>query len=179
MTRLESLGPVAMSLNLVEWPEGSSRPCKKPQQLQKEDSLSFYSCLMITKRCAVNLHIRNTKLIPPHPSGGITKKTLREKHHRGRRDKAKNELAGPPVVSQPLGNRTRGRTEWRDCLAPTSILATTLVPRWSKREAKVQPCHKGSTTPYTAARPSFPSPLVRSLLAPVVEEASLAFERYR
>jgi hypothetical protein len=31
------------------------------EKLQKEDSLSFYSCFMITKWCAVDLHIRNTK----------------------------------------------------------------------------------------------------------------------
>jgi hypothetical protein len=36
--------------------------------------LSFYSCFMIIKQCVIDPHIMNAKLIPPHPSGGITKK---------------------------------------------------------------------------------------------------------
>ena len=60
----------------------------------------------------------------------------------GRRDKLENELASPPVESQPPGNGARGGREQQDCLAPTSTLATALVPRWSKREAKVHPCHQ-------------------------------------
>jgi hypothetical protein len=36
--------------------------------------LSFYSGFMIIKQCVIDPHIMKAKLIPPHPSGGITKK---------------------------------------------------------------------------------------------------------
>ena len=69
----------------------------------------------------------------------------------------------------------RGQREWQDYLAPTRILATSPVPRWSKREAKMQPCHKGCTDPYMAATPSFPSPLISPLLALVVGRGNAGF----
>ena len=75
MTHSENLGSMPTSTTLAKWPKGLPWPSKEPQQLRKEDSLSFYSCFMITKRCVVDPHTRNTKLIPPHSSGGITKKT--------------------------------------------------------------------------------------------------------
>jgi hypothetical protein len=105
----------------------------------------------------------------------VSLKSLRGATLQGRRDEAKNELASPPVVSQPPRNRARRGRERQDCLAPTSTLATISVPRWSKREAKIQPCHKCCTPPYTAATPSFPSSLTNPLLALVVGRGSTGF----
>ena len=78
-------------------------------------------------------------------------------------------------MSQPPRNSAWGGRERQDYLAPTSTLATTPVPRWSKREAKMQPCHKGCTEPYMAATASFPSLLTNPLLAPVVGRGSAGF----
>jgi hypothetical protein len=77
MTHSKNLGSTPTSPNPVRQPGGSLWPHKEPQQLRKEDSLSFYSCFMITKRCVIDPHIRNVKLLPPHPGGGVTEKTLR------------------------------------------------------------------------------------------------------
>ena len=109
------------------------------------------------------------KLIPPHPSGGIAKRPSSDDTI-GEARQSKKQARKPYSVIAP-GIRVQGRRERQDFLAPTSTLATTPAPRWSKREAKVQPCHKGCTTPYTAATPSLPLALARSLLAPVDEGA--------
>jgi hypothetical protein len=136
------------------------------QQLQKLDSLSFYSYLIWLQSDMRAIRTQEMeKLIPPHPSGGITEKPLGNNTAGEARRSKKNELASPLAVSQPQGSEHGGGGERQDWLAPANMLATTPVPRWSKRQAKVQPCHKGSTAPYTAAAPSFPSPLARSLLA--------------
>jgi hypothetical protein len=109
--------------------------------------LSFYSCSMITKQCKVDSHTSNMKLIPPHPSGGITKKSSGSEVKGEGEMKQKNELASPPAESQPPGNGALGGRGWQYYLAPTTTLATTLVPRWSKRKAKCSHVTKATLPP--------------------------------
>ena len=118
------------------------------------------------------------RLIPPYPSGGITERPSGN-DTAGDARRSKNQTRKPTRSVAAIGIRTQGGGEQQDCLAPTNTLATTLVPRWSKKEAKVQPCHKGSTAPYAVATASFPPPLTRSLLAPDVEGAPSASWHYR